>query len=74
MTSRPLSASPRHRHRCGQMAPPRLLFAGQPGALEQIRGWCAAHHFNVTALRVSHAFHSAFMDPAFRNFRLSLLA
>lgn len=48
--------------------PTAVVVSGPGQQLDLLSQHCQAHHRHVTALRVSHAFHSAAMDPALPEF------
>src|SRR5262249_19098640 len=48
--------------------PSSVVVCGPPDQLDLLGERCAADHHKVTRLRVSHAFHSAFMDPVLAEF------
>ena len=48
--------------------PTSVVVSGHPDELDRIRERCAARDLKVTPLTVSHAFHSAYMDPALPEF------
>ncbi|ORA08002.1 type I modular polyketide synthase, MlsA2, partial [Mycobacterium angelicum] len=49
-------------------SPTSVVVAGPFDQLDRLRDHCAAQHYKVTQLKVSHAFHSPAMDPALPEF------
>ncbi|WP_341286310.1 type I polyketide synthase [Mycobacterium decipiens] len=48
--------------------PTSVVVSGPADQINTLRHHCTTHHYKTTPLRVSHAFHSAAMDPALPEF------
>ncbi|WP_136625940.1 acyltransferase domain-containing protein, partial [Mycobacterium attenuatum] len=49
-------------------SPTSLVVSGPTDQLQHIRHYCTRHHYTVTELTVSHAFHSPAMEPILAEF------
>ncbi|WP_424637494.1 type I polyketide synthase [Embleya sp. AB8] len=52
--------------------PASVVVSGPAEAVDELAGWCAARSWRCSRLRVSHAFHSALMEPMLDELRFVL--